>query len=78
MMYISGLADELLFQSGSYNVTNKAKEVLAKVAKVIQSKPDLMFYINNKGQYQIVNFYKKYETNWTESSAVRINDFNTM
>nr|WP_321247276.1 OmpA family protein [uncultured Psychroserpens sp.] len=39
VVFIS-IADKLLFKSGSYNVTTKAKDVLAKVAKVIQSKPD--------------------------------------
>ncbi|ALJ06669.1 hypothetical protein APS56_00145 [Pseudalgibacter alginicilyticus] len=39
VVYIS-IADKLLFQSGSYNVNSKAKDVLAKVAKVINSKPD--------------------------------------
>ncbi len=38
VVFIS-IADKLLFKSGSYNVTTKAKEVLAKVAKVISSKP---------------------------------------
>ena len=39
VVYIS-IADKLLFKSGSYNVTSRAKEVLAKVAKVVNSKPD--------------------------------------
>ncbi len=39
VVYIS-IADKLLFQSGSYNVTAKAKDILAKVAKVVNSKPD--------------------------------------
>ncbi|WP_111309470.1 OmpA/MotB family protein [Confluentibacter sediminis] len=39
VVFIS-IADKLLFQSGSYNVTTRAKEVLAKVAKVVNSKPD--------------------------------------
>ena len=39
VVFIS-IADKLLFKSGSYNVTNKAKDVLAKVAKVVNSKPD--------------------------------------
>ena len=39
VVFIS-IADKLLFQSGSYNVTARAKEVLAKVAKVVTSKPD--------------------------------------
>ncbi|MES2863175.1 MAG: OmpA family protein [Bacteroidota bacterium] len=34
------IADNLLFKSGSYDVNLKAKNVLAKVAKVINSKPD--------------------------------------
>ena len=39
VVFIS-IADKLLFKSGSYNVTDRAKEVLAKVAKVVNSKPD--------------------------------------
>ncbi|MGZ0016844.1 OmpA/MotB family protein [Yeosuana sp. AK3] len=39
VVFIS-IADKLLFQSGSYNVTSKAKDILAKVAKVVNSKPD--------------------------------------
>ena len=39
VVFIS-IADKLLFKSGSYNVTSRAKEVLGKVAKVINSKPD--------------------------------------
>ncbi|AJR04141.1 OmpA/MotB family protein [Siansivirga zeaxanthinifaciens] len=39
VVFIS-IADKLLFQSGSYNVTTRAREVLAKVAKVVNSKPD--------------------------------------
>ena len=39
VVFIS-IADKLLFKSGSYHVTTRAKEVLAKVAKVVNSKPD--------------------------------------
>ena len=39
VVFIS-IADKLLFQSGSYNVTTRAKEVLAKVAKVVNSRPN--------------------------------------
>jgi chemotaxis protein MotB len=38
VVFIS-IADKLLFKSGSYNVTDKAKGVLAKVAKVVNDKP---------------------------------------
>ncbi|WP_374548626.1 flagellar motor protein MotB [Flavobacterium sp.] len=34
------ISDKMLFKSGSYVITDKAKEVLAKVAKVINDKPD--------------------------------------
>jgi chemotaxis protein MotB len=39
VVYIS-IADKLLFKSGSYNVTDRAKEILGKVAKIVQDKPD--------------------------------------
>lgn len=39
VVFIS-IADKLLFKTASYNVTDKAKGVLAKVAKVVNSKPD--------------------------------------
>jgi chemotaxis protein MotB len=39
VVFIS-ISDKLLFQSGSFNVTSRAKEVLAKVAKVVNGKPD--------------------------------------
>ena len=39
VVFIS-IADNLLFKSGSYEVSPGAKSVLAKVAKVVNSKPD--------------------------------------
>ncbi len=39
VVFIS-IADKLLFKSASYKVTPKAKSVLAKVAKVVNSKPE--------------------------------------
>jgi len=38
VVFIS-IADKLLFKSGSYVVSDRAKEVLAKVAKVVNSRP---------------------------------------
>ncbi len=35
------ISDKFLFRSGSYQINSKAKDVLAKVAKVLESKPDL-------------------------------------
>jgi chemotaxis protein MotB len=40
VVYIS-IADKLLFRSGSAVVSDKAKAVLGKVAKVVQSKPEM-------------------------------------
>lgn len=39
VVFIS-LSDKLLFKSGSYNITNRAREILGKVATVINSKPN--------------------------------------
>ena len=39
VVYIS-LSDKVIFKSGSYNVTTRAKEILAKVAVVINGKPN--------------------------------------
>ena len=39
VVFIS-IADKLLFESGNYNVSDRALEILAKVAKVIKSKPN--------------------------------------
>ncbi|MGO4818850.1 OmpA/MotB family protein [Flavobacterium sp. W22_SRS_FP1] len=39
VVFIS-IADKLLFKTGSYVVSERAKEVLAKVAKVVNDKPD--------------------------------------
>ena len=39
VVFIS-IADKLLFKSGSYIVSDRAKEILGKVAKVVNDKPD--------------------------------------
>ena len=38
VVFIS-IADKVLFQSGSYNVSTRAKEILGKVATVVKAKP---------------------------------------
>lgn len=35
------LSDKMLYQSGSYNLTPKANQVLGKIAAIIESRPDL-------------------------------------
>ena len=39
------ISDKLLFKSGKYEVTNQAKDVLAKVAKVLKNQPNMDFMI---------------------------------
>ena len=39
------ISDKLLFRSGSYNVNEAAKQVLGKVAKVVNNKPDFEFMV---------------------------------
>lgn len=44
VVYVS-ISDKLLFKSGSYSVSTRAKEVLGKVAKVVNAKPDIEFLV---------------------------------
>jgi len=44
VIYID-ISDKLLFKSGSYDVTERAKEVLGKVALVLKNQPDMEFMV---------------------------------
>lgn len=76
------ISDKLLFRSGSYTVTARAKEVLGKVAKVVNNKPDFEFMV--EGHTDNVPIKRPgLEDNWDLSvhratAVVRIlqNDFN--
>jgi chemotaxis protein MotB len=39
------ISDKLLFKSGSYDITDRAKEVLGKVATVLKAQPDIEFMV---------------------------------
>ncbi|MBC7425779.1 MAG: OmpA family protein [Bacteroidia bacterium] len=39
------VSDKMLFNSGSYEITPRAKEVLGKVAAVIKAQPDIQFMV---------------------------------
>ena len=39
------ISDKMLFKSGSYEITPRAKEVLGKVAKVINAQPEIQFMV---------------------------------
>jgi chemotaxis protein MotB len=55
VVFIS-IADKLLFKSGSYNITTRAEEILAKVAKVIKSKPNFEAMV--EGHTDTVSYQK--------------------
>ena len=40
VVYIN-LSDKMLYKSGSYELTSKAKEVLSKIAAIVQSRPEV-------------------------------------
>jgi len=44
VVYID-ISDKLLFKSGSYDVTEKAKIILGKVAQVLKNQPDIEFMV---------------------------------
>ena len=44
VVYVS-ISDKLLFESGKYNVSERAKEVLGKVATVVKNKPEIEFMV---------------------------------
>ena len=81
MVYVS-ISDKLLFRSGSYTVTKRAKEVLGKVAKVVNDKPDLEFMVEGHTDNVPINKADGVIDNWDLSvkratAVVRIleNDF---
>jgi chemotaxis protein MotB len=53
VVYID-ISDKLLFKSGSYTITDRAKVVLGKVAKVLAAQPDIEFMV--EGHTDSVSF----------------------
>ena len=89
LLYLNvSISDKLLFNSGSFTVTQKAKKVLEKIAKVISDKPDLEFMVEGHTDNLLIDQEKAAEKipgiidNWDLSvkratSVVRIlqNDY---
>jgi chemotaxis protein MotB len=82
VVYVS-ISDKLLFNSGSFTVTTRARGVLEKIAKVISDKPDLEFMVEGHTDNLPIDQEKAAETipgivdNWDLSvkratSVVRI------
>lgn len=67
------ISDKLLFGSGSYQVTNRAKEVLGKVAKVVNDKPDIEFMVEgHTDSDQVKSGIAEMKDNW-DLSTLRAN-----
>ena len=80
VVYVS-ISDKLLFRSGSFTVTQKAKQVLGKVAKVVNDKPEIEFMVEGHTDNVPIKI-EGIEDNWDLSvkratSVIRIlqNDF---
>lgn len=76
------ISDKLLFSSGSYAVTPRAKEVLGKVATVVKNKPDFEFMVEGHTDNVPFRANSSIKDNWDLSvlratAVVRIlqNDF---
>lgn len=76
VVYVS-ISDKLLFASGRYNVTNRAREVLGKVATVVNNRPDIEFMVEGHTDSQSVIRNAVLQDNWDLSvkratSVVRV------
>lgn len=54
VVYVS-ISDKLLFKSGSIKVTSQAREVLGKVATVVNNKPDFEFLVEGHTDSKAIN-----------------------
>ena len=75
VVYVS-ISDKLLFESGKYNVSERAREVLGKVATVVKNRPDIEFMVEGHTDDQPIR-NAVLEDNWDLSvkratSVVRI------
>jgi chemotaxis protein MotB len=59
------ISDKLLFKSGSFNITDKAKSVLGKVAKVLAAQPSIEFMVEgHTDSKQLLDNGSALEDNW--------------
>jgi chemotaxis protein MotB len=59
------ISDKLLFKSGSFEVTPKAKTVLGKVAKVLAAQPQIEFMVEgHTDSKQLIGSNPSLEDNW--------------
>jgi chemotaxis protein MotB len=63
VVFIS-ISDKLLFKSGSYELSGRAKEVLGKVAKVVNNKPNMDVMVEGHTDNKGVLSTAGYKDNW--------------
>jgi chemotaxis protein MotB len=73
VVYVS-ISDKLLFKSGSYQLSNRAQEVLGKVAKVVNAKPEMDVMVeghtDNKGVLTTAGFKDNWDLSVMRATAV--------
>jgi chemotaxis protein MotB len=67
VVYVS-ISDKLLFSSGSATINSAAKNVLGKVAKVVNDKPEIEIMVEGHTDNQPINT-AQFKDNWALSSA---------
>ncbi len=63
VVYID-ISDKLLFKSGSYDITERAGEVLGKVATVLKNQPDIEFMVEGHTDNVAVKSGATFIDNW--------------
>src|SRR5882724_394821 len=63
VIYID-ISDKMLFKSGSYDVTDRAKDVLGKVAQVLKAQPDIEFMVEGHTDNVKLRNRAGMEDNW--------------
>ena len=77
VVYVS-ISDKLLFKSGSYELSGRAKEVLGKVAKVVNNKPGMDVMVEGHTDDKAVLDNPSFKDNWDLSAKRATNVVRTL
>lgn len=58
------ISDKVLFKTGSFDLSDKAKSVLGKVALVLKNQPDIEFMVEGHTDNVALNGNKELQDNW--------------
>lgn len=58
------ISDKVLFKTGSFDLSDKAKTVLGKVALVLKNQPDIEFMVEGHTDNVVLNGNKELQDNW--------------